>query len=98
MYEGPIKAARHAGTDESPVLRQLRWSDLVARLAATRGQRPQLAEAADDQAASFAAFQLGADQNGQQPVNRDALSRGKFARLSISDPAATAMDGGDRET
>ena len=104
MFEGPIKAADLARSEETPILRQLRWTDLVARIAATRDLRtaPNLAaDSAEDVPGSFAAFHLGgADTNrletGQRAVNRDALSHGKLARINPSD-AANNAESGDRE-
>lgn len=97
MYQGPIQAADYAATEETPILRQLRWTDLVARIAATREIRGAGPAASDEVQASFAAFHREVDLEGQQPVNRDVLSHGKFARLSGSETADNA-DEGDRET
>lgn len=97
MYEGPIKAADYASGEESPILRQLRWTDLVARLAATRGSRPTAADPLDETDASFAAFHLAAGEKGQRTVNRDALTHGKLSRL-FPPEAANNADEGDRET
>lgn len=97
MYEGPIRAADHAGSEESPILRQLRWTDLVARIAATRDLRAATIPVVDEGQASFAAFHRDATDSAQQAVNRDALSHGKLARLSPPDTAKNAGSG-DRET
>ena len=96
MYEGQIKAAGGEANGDSPILRQLRWTDLVARLAATRGIREPGEEPADDQQASFTAFHLEPAENGQRAVNRDALTHGKFVRVGTRD-AANNADQGDRE-
>lgn len=96
MYEGPIKAADFAGSEESPILRQLRWTDLVARIAATRDLRPAAPEIADEPHASFAAFHRAAGEEGQHPVNRDALTHGKLSRIMPPDAANNAGNG-DRE-
>jgi hypothetical protein len=99
MYEGPIKAADLAWGEETPILRQLRWTDLVARIAATRDLRaaPTLGQGgADDAAGSFASFHLDEPEKGQRAVNRDALSHGKLSRIHPSDTAKNA-DTGDRE-
>ena len=99
MYEGPIKAADLAWGEETPILRQLRWTDLVARIAATRDLRtnPTLStETGDDAAGSFASFHLDAHEKGQRAVNRDALSHGKLTRLNPFD-AANSAESGDRE-
>lgn len=97
MYEGPIHAADYAGSEESPILRQLRWTDLVARIAATRETRPRIGESSEEPQASFAAFHREAGPEGQQHVNRDALTHGKLRRIMTPDAANNAGDG-DRET
>ena len=96
MYEGPIQAADYAGSEESPILRQLRWTDLVARIAATRETRPAALPAAGEPHASFAAFHRDFEREGQQRVNRDALTHGKLSRITTPDAANNAGDG-DRE-
>ncbi|MBL8656352.1 MAG: hypothetical protein JNJ92_03215 [Altererythrobacter sp.] len=97
MFEGPLPAARPAGSDESPILRQLRWTDLVARIAATRDMRSAGPMAIDEPNASFAAFHRDDEQQGEGAVNRDALSHGKLARL-VGREAANSSGDGDRET
>lgn len=97
MYEGPIKAADYAGGEESPILRQLRWTDLVARIAATRELRSCTSHHTPEAEASFAAFHREAASGGEQPVNRDALSDGKLLRLATPD-AANRGENRDRET
>lgn len=96
MYESPIQAADFAGSEESPILRQLRWTDLVARLAATREHRAASTEQADEPHASFTAFHRAAGAEGQHTVNRDALTHGKLSRL-FPPEAANNADNGDRE-
>lgn len=97
MYEGPIKAVDYAGSEESPILRQLRWTDLVARIAATRDMRPSCTTTQMEAEASFAAFNRETLSGGQQPVNRDALSDGKLRRIITPDTANSA-ELRDRET
>lgn len=97
MYQGPITAADVAGSEESPILRQLRWTDLVARIAATRDQRHPALEVVPDPAASFFSFHLGEPEKDQRAVNRDALSHGKLTRV-ISPDAANNAGNCDRET
>lgn len=96
MFEGPIKAANVAGGKESPVLRQLRWTDLVARIAATRETRIGSCELSTETDASFAAFHRTAENDAQTGVNRDALRHGKLSRLFPPDAAQDAGEG-DRE-
>ena len=96
MYEGPIQAADFAGSEESPILRQLRWTDLVARIAATRETRPGTPAPAGEPQGSFTAFHSDSGAEGQQRVNRDALTHGKLSRIIPPDAANNAGDG-DRE-
>ena len=96
MYEGPIRAVDRAGNEEAPILRQLRWTDLVARIAATREQRSAATDRIDDIHGSFASFHRADGDEGQHTVNPDALSHGKIGALSTSNAANNAGDG-DRE-
>ena len=98
MFEGPlhVNASEESGS-EAPILRQLRWTDLVARLAATRGIREVAHDAGDDQHASFNAFHLGGEEKGQRYVNRDALAHGKLTRVGSPHTADNAGEG-DQET
>ena len=97
MYEGPIQAADFAGSEESPILRQLRWTDLVARIAASRETRAIAPGPAGEPHASFAAFHRHGDSKGQQRVSHDALTHGKSSRIGTPDAANSAGEG-DRET
>ena len=98
MYEGPIHAADFAGADESPILRQLRWTDLVARIAASREARPAAVVDFEEPAASFAAFHSEADVGGHGEgrceghgrVNHNVLSHGKWSRIIPPDAANNA--------
>lgn len=96
MYEGPIQAAEYASSEEMPILRQLRWTDLVARIAASREMRPAAIECGDEPQASFTAFHREAPPEGQPRINRDALTHGKLSRVITPDAAKTAGDD-DRE-
>lgn len=97
MFEGPIRAADHASGEDLPILRQLRWSDLVARLAATRQVRSPGAPPAEEHLASFASFHRDGDEESQRGINRDALRHGKLRRIMT--PHTVAITGeGDRET
>jgi hypothetical protein len=97
MYEGPIRAIGRAADEEAPILRHLRWTDLVARIAATREQRGGAGEAHGDQLGSFASLHLGQVEEGIRSVNHDALNRGKTSPVFPPEAANNAGDG-DRET
>ena len=97
MFEGQIRGIDYPETGDSPVLRQLRWTDLVARLAASRDLRNELGEGGEnDRDTSFAGFRSEAGEESKRAVNQDVLSHGKFARLERSDAARNAAPG-DRE-
>lgn len=96
MFEGQIKSVDEMETGESSVLRQFRWTDLMARLAATRDLRGVTAHDAFPAATSFADLHRETENNDDRPVNQDVLSRGKFARLDAAN-AATRAANGDRE-
>ena len=96
MFEGQIKSIDYAETGESPVLRQLRWTDLMARLAATRDLRGEAIHAESRAVTSFAGFRRETEANDDRPVNQDVLSQGKFARLDAANAAMSAAHG-DRE-
>ena len=80
MFEGQIKPVHLDEATESSVLRHLRWTDLVARLAATRDLRAELDRKGDS---DFSAFTTGApesestDSKHERAVNHDASDDGK---------------------
>ncbi|WP_390547302.1 hypothetical protein [Qipengyuania sp. MTN3-11] len=96
MFEGQIKGIDYPETGDSPVLRQLRWTDLMARLAATRDLREEAGLGAGERVASFAGFRRETGEEGKGSFNQDVLSRGKFARLDVANADDDAADG-DRE-
>ncbi|WP_379552889.1 hypothetical protein ACRAQ7_05530 [Erythrobacter sp. W53] len=101
MFEGRIKPKGYTEEGERPVLREMRWTDLVARLEANRDYRD-----ADDQPcdAGFASFSSlrAFDEISQNlteksvAVNHEVLSHGKAPALSNGQPAKSA-DKSDRE-
>lgn len=109
MFEGHIKHLGLDETDESSVLRHMRWTDLVARLEATRELRAELkrthsssfsafsahlGEAPEDDGGAAGKEHFG--ENGKRGINQDVLSHGKFNRHR---PVAVANDAahGDRD-
>ena len=109
MFEGHIKPSGLDEAQESSVLRHMRWTDLVARLEATRELRRELSRPRPSNFTAFSA-QLGEapcgeaaagetwrkDRDDKRGVNHDVLSRGKFSRRR---PVAVANDAalGDRD-
>ncbi len=96
MFEGQIKSSEADGTAESQVLRQLRWTDLVARLAATRDLREELGPTGEAGFAGFSTSLPELDDKGKRPGNQDILRHGKFTRSKPADAANDAAQG-DRD-
>ena len=96
MFEGHINRAGHPDTRESEVLRQFRWTELVARLAATRDIREEMGRSGEAAFHAFATVRRGGE-TGKPVVNQSGLSDGKDSMPFRSEPAADAAQG-DRET
>ncbi len=99
MFEGPIKKPNFEDRGQSPVLRSFRWTDLVAKLAATRELRDEIARVEGGFGAFADARRETVRVSGEEPkgaVNHDALSRGKAGGVSLGQPAGDAGQG-DRE-
>ena len=96
MFEGHIKTSQADETGESQNLRQLRWTDLVARLAATRDLREELGHSGEAGFAGFSTSLPELGEKGKHGSNQDILRHGKFTR---SKPANAANDAanGDRD-
>lgn len=96
MFEGHIQASEADAKGDSQVLRQLRWTDLVARLAATRDLREELDQPCEAGFAGFSTSLPELGDKGKRAGNQDILRHGKFTR---SKPAAAANDAvhGDRD-
>jgi hypothetical protein len=96
MFEGHINTSQPDTRSESQDLRQLRWTDLVARLAATRDLREELGHPGEAGFAGFSTSLPELGEKGKRGGNQDILRHGKFTR---SKPAAAANDAaqGDRD-
>ena len=95
MLEGRSKEKSVREPCDNADLRQFRWTDLVAKLAATRDLREELERVE----AGFNAFGEARRENSDESkriVNHAALSDGKAARLDLGNTANDA-DQGDRE-
>ncbi|WP_370190385.1 hypothetical protein [Qipengyuania sp.] len=95
MYEGRFKAKSVGEPGKSPDLRQFRWTDLVAKLAASRDLRDELHKV-DGGFNAFAEARRESCQESKPTVNQAALSDGKAAGLGLGDAAGNAVQG-DRE-
>ena len=95
MFEGRTNEKPVHQQRESTDLHQFRWTDLGAKLAATRDMRDELGKVEG----GFNAFGEARRENSDESkriVNHAALSDGKAARLSRGDAANDAVHG-DRE-
>ena len=105
MFEGDIKKSglsEQCETNDSKALRQLRWEELVAQLAATRDLRNELSHSSLEEMASRGRFSsLNAPPNppptdnvgnSESAVNLNGLSDGKTALLKHDDTVYEAAD------
>ena len=95
MFEGQINKPDVKEPLESTVLRQFRWTDLVAKLAATRELRDELGKV-DGGFNAFGEARREGCEESKPPVNHDDLSHGKTSGLSLGQAASDAVQG-DRE-
>lgn len=95
MFEGQFNRATRQEPRENAALRQFRWTDLVARLAATRDLRDELAKV-DGGFNAFGDARREGFEEGKVGVNHDALAHGKTTGLSLGSAASDAVQG-DRE-
>ena len=96
MFEGHINTSQAEAQGESQDLRQLRWTDLVARLAATRDLREELDHTGEAGFAGFSTSLPELGDKGKRDGNQDILRHGKF---NGSKPSLAANDTaqGDRD-
>lgn len=95
MFEGRSKEKTLPDQRGSADLRQFRWTDLVAKLAATRDLRDEF-ERVEAGFNAFGQARREGNEEGKLTVNQAALSDGKAAPLGLGHPANDA-DQGDRE-
>jgi len=95
MFEGHINRAQVQDQRETTVLRQFRWTDLVAKLAATRDLRDELGKV-DGGFNAFGEARREVGKESKPAFNHEDLSHGKPTGLSAADAASDAVHG-DRE-
>ncbi len=96
MFEGHINRASFGEARESEHLRPFRWTDLVARLAATRELRDELTRHGEGDFHAFATVRRESGGEGKSPINHDGLSDRKDTIVSLDATADDAVQG-DRE-
>ena len=96
MFEGQFSKRSVDEARKTDVLHQFRWTELVAKLSATRELREELARS---ETGGFQAFGEVRRENGDESkraVNHTALAHGKTEALD-GGQAATGAVHGDRE-
>ncbi|MBX7491627.1 hypothetical protein K3163_00230 [Qipengyuania sp. 1NDW9] len=96
MFEGHINKKAFVQGRESDVLHQFRWTDLVAKLSATRELREELSKSETGGFEAFGEVRRESDEESKRPVNQADLTHGKSSGLE-SGRAANGAVHGDRE-
>lgn len=98
MFEGHINHKAFGDERESDVLRKFRWTDLVARLAATRELRQELSKDHGGFEA-FADVRRECEEDGKRPGNHTVSSNGNGGALNVNNvkSAAIGAERADRE-
>ena len=96
MFEGHINRASFGVSRESEDLRRFRWTDLVARLAATRELRDELSKHGEGDFSAFATVRREGEE-GKPSVNHEGSTYRKATALKLDATAKNAVQG-DRET
>ena len=96
MIEGQFQRADLADKREAADLRRFRWTDLVARLAATRELREEIAQI-EGGFGAFADVRREGSEKNEDAVNHDVSTDGKTDPLGLGDTAGDETHG-DRET
>ena len=96
MFEGQINKKSFAQGRENEALHQFRWTELVAKLSATRELREELNR--NDQAGfeAFARARRENDDESKRSVNHTGLAHGKEGPIGTGGAANGAVQG-DRE-
>ncbi len=96
MFEGQFSKKSVEEARKTEVLHQFRWTELVAKLSATRDLRDEIAR---NEAGGFEAFgeaRRENDSESKRAVNQSGLAHGKGEALTQSGAANGAVQG-DRE-
>ena len=96
MFEGQFNKQSVEDARKTDVLHQFRWTELVAKLSATRELREELARGEQGGFEAFGEVRRSHGDESKQAVNQDALAHGKSDALGQG-RAATGAVHGDRE-
>lgn len=92
MFEGQVDRKAFREVSESTDLRRFRWTDLVAKIAATRDLRDEI-DRIDGGFEAFAEARRENDEEGKRVINHDDLSHGKDTVVGLADAANEAVQG-----
>ncbi len=95
MFEGQIDRTDVQKPRKNTVLRQFRWTDLVAKLAANRELRDELGKV-DGGFNAFGEARREGCEESKSMLNHDDLNHGKPSGLGWGNTASNAVQG-DRE-
>ena len=96
MFEGQFDKHSIGQAREGELLRQFRWTELVAKLNATRDLREELARAEQGGFKAFAEVRRETEQESKSCINQNGLGHGKTVSLEVQRAANGAVHG-DRE-
>lgn len=96
MYEGQFNKKGLPEARESSDLLRFRWTDLVARLAASRELRDEIARV-EGGFGAFAELRREGDEKGKGAVYHAGSGHGKTSELGSGEAAQDTVQG-DRET
>ncbi|MCA0978983.1 hypothetical protein LCM19_11460 [Qipengyuania flava] len=96
MIEGQFTKKSEEATKNKDVLHKFRWTELVAKLSATRDFREEVARREYAGFQSFGEARRETEGESKRPVYHDGLAHGKSEPLD-EDSAADGAVHGDRE-
>lgn len=96
MFEGQFNKKTVGDAGNTTPLHQFRWTELVAKLSATRELREELARSEQGGFEAFGEVRREIGGESKRAVNQDALAHGKSDALTHSRAANGAVHG-DRE-
>ena len=98
MFEGKIKKQFESERERNAGLQSFRWTDLVARLSATRDLRDDCAGGECGGFEDFAQRRRQDETPGKRSFNHSGLNDGKGRNLGVGSTADGHAVQGDRET
>ena len=97
MFEGHFNRTAFVDGRESEVLQRFRWTELVARLEATRELRAELAKSSAGGFQAFGDARRETCENGKSAINHSDLAHGKDEPLNDGAAANGAVHGDEEK-